>query len=825
MSSNKKLHFKTNAQLKNIIGKNLITDDYVAVLELVKNSFDALSEKVNISFFEVINKDENSNSRIEIQDFGIGMDLDAIENKWLNIAYSEKKDLKSNGGRVFAGNKGVGRFSCDRLGTKLDIYTRTNKNDQIINLRIDWAMFEEANQEDQIQNVDIDMSFLANDDFKRITGNKLFNNGTLLVLSELRSEWDSKKLLQLRKNLEKLINPNQIYNKSKFEININVPELHEKGIPSHLKINGLVENKIFEKLTFKSTIIESKIDDSGKTITTTLNDKGIEVFSLEEKNLEFPLLKNVSLTIFYLNPYAKAYFTKQSGTKAIDFGSIFLFINGFRIPSYGDPGDDWLGIEIRKGQGHSRYLGSREILGRIEIEDKEDSFQIITNRSGLEDNMAYKQLTKSKSPFGFYYKNHRRLERYVVEGLKWDSSKIKEDQLEKLILSDENWSEKKEQYKEDIVIRNRRALNNLIPIINVKKDHVLKLTINESFVNKIIEEGIKKNSAELISFKSALKNKKFNSFELESLSNSLNKKIEDIKKSSSKLDKHSENLTDSNRGKIETSKEVISEFDSLLKEVSDLKNDLKSTEEENQRLEDQLKIEKDKNTYLLSSQRVLSPDAQGLIHNVKITSKKIKQNSERLYKDLQSDNLNIKSGLKRLSTIIYNADKSLKISNLITRANFKTNSNYQDIELISFINQYFDLYKVMYDDQIIFKLEYDEMISFEKRLSILDLSLVIDDLVSNSVKAKATEILIECSKEGDDLILLFSDNGIGVPDIFLRNEKMMFDLGATTTEGSGIGLNFVLKTLEKMNASIKFFGNNMKLSGASFQIIFIKKYI
>jgi signal transduction histidine kinase len=825
MSANKKLHFKTNAQLKNIIGKNLITDDYVAILELVKNSFDALSEKVNISFYDVLNHEKNVNSRIEIQDFGIGMDLDAIENKWLNIAYSEKKDLKSNGGRVFAGNKGVGRFSCDRLGSKLNIYTRTNKSNQFINLRIDWTKFEKANQEDQIQNVEIDMLYLANDDFERITGHKPFDNGTLLVLSELRAVWDSGKLLQLRKNLEKLINPNQIYNKSKFEIKINVPELNEENIATHLKVNGLVENKIFEKLTFKSTIIESKIDSTGKIITTTLKDKGIEVFSLEEKNVEYPLLKNVSLKIFYLNPYAKAYFTRQSGTKAVDFGSIFLFINGFRIPSYGDPGDDWLGIEIRKGQGHSRYLGSREILGRIEIEDKEDAFQIITNRSGLEDNMAYKQLTKGKSPFGFYYKNHRRLERYVVEGLKWDSSKIKEEDLDKLILSDKNWSEEKEQYNEDINIRNRRALNNLVPIINAKKDHILKLTINESFVNEIIEDEIRKNTDELISFKSELKNKDFNSEELEKLSNSLNQKIEDIKKSNRKLDKNSENLTDSNKDKIETSKKVLSEYDILLKELSDLRTHIKTTEEENQKLEEQLEIEKDKNTYLLSSQRVLSPDAQGLIHNVKLTSKKIKQNSERLYKDLQNDNLNKRTALKKLSTIIYNADKSLKISNLITRANFKTNSNYQDIELISFLNQYFDLYKIMYDDQITFKIEYNDQITFEKRLSILDLSLVIDDLVSNSVKAKATEILIECSIEGDDLVLLFSDNGNGVPDKFLRNEKMMFDLGSTTTEGSGIGLNFVLKTLEKMNANIKFSGNNVKLSGATFQINFIKKYV
>jgi len=107
----------------------------------------------------------------------------------------------------------------------------------------------------------------------------------------------------------------------------------------------------------------------------------------------------------------------------------------------------------------------------------------------------------------------------------------------------------------------------------------------------------------------------------------------------------------------------------------------------------------------------------------------------------------------------------------------------------------------------------------------LDLSLVIDDLVSNSEKAGANEILVEFMKDDTDLVLLFSDNGKGVPDIFVRNEKAMFELGVTSTEGSGIGLNFVIKTLEKMNATIKFVGNNTSLSGATFKITFSKIYI
>ena len=77
-------------------------------------------------------------SKIFVIDKGCGMTLTDINDKWLNIAYSAKKNEKSKDGRWFAGEKGVGRFSCDRLGEFLDLYTKTINDDKIIHLRINW---------------------------------------------------------------------------------------------------------------------------------------------------------------------------------------------------------------------------------------------------------------------------------------------------------------------------------------------------------------------------------------------------------------------------------------------------------------------------------------------------------------------------------------------------------------------------------------------------------------------------------------------------------------------------------------------------------------
>lgn len=143
-----KVSFRTNVLLKSIIGKDLITDDNIAVLELVKNSFDAGSKESNIIFRNLLHNQEIkeykklNSSEIIISDRGSGMSEYDLINKWLNIAYSEKKAKKEEHNRTLAGNKGVGRFSCDRLGKFLTIYTKKSDSN-LIKLSIDWREFEQ----------------------------------------------------------------------------------------------------------------------------------------------------------------------------------------------------------------------------------------------------------------------------------------------------------------------------------------------------------------------------------------------------------------------------------------------------------------------------------------------------------------------------------------------------------------------------------------------------------------------------------------------------------------------------------------------------------
>ena len=117
----KKLQFRVSAALKSVIGRDLITNDFVAIFELVKNSIDAGASKIVVDF----DLEKGPNSCIRVIDNGKGMSFEDIEDKWLFLAYSAKKEgTEDRQTKVYAGNKGVGRFSGLFEGSSLSFCQR-----------------------------------------------------------------------------------------------------------------------------------------------------------------------------------------------------------------------------------------------------------------------------------------------------------------------------------------------------------------------------------------------------------------------------------------------------------------------------------------------------------------------------------------------------------------------------------------------------------------------------------------------------------------------------------------------------------------------------
>lgn len=226
----KKGWFKVSSEIKNILGRDLITDSNIAVLELVKNSYDAYAKRVTITF---------DNDSLIISDDGKGMTENDIINKWLLLAYSAKKDNTEDSDyrnkikRKYAGAKGIGRLSCDRLGSQLILTTKSVNDSHVIEMTIDWHEYE---LNPQLEFDRIPVSYQTLDYTDKIST----ATGTVLQITGLHDSWTTEDILSLRKSLEKLINP--FNGADDFEIMFIVPsevenDKHKKAESQRLREN------------------------------------------------------------------------------------------------------------------------------------------------------------------------------------------------------------------------------------------------------------------------------------------------------------------------------------------------------------------------------------------------------------------------------------------------------------------------------------------------------------------------------------------------------------------------------------------------------------
>lgn len=186
-----------------------------------------------------------------------------------------------------------------------------------------------------------------------------------------------------------------------------------------------------------------------------------EVYRYSVRN-PFPKLKNIKTVIHYIDPLARSYFTRTVGITPVEYGSIFLFYNNFRISPYGNVKNDWLGLDQRKAQGRARYFGTRELFGRIDIIDKDNTFEVLSNREGLAQNQAFIDLVaydkedkttilideedEDRESYGYITNIIRQLENFVVNGLEWNRLFDKQNPSSTKVISENDVLKNPERY-------------------------------------------------------------------------------------------------------------------------------------------------------------------------------------------------------------------------------------------------------------------------------------------------------------------------------------------------------------------------------------------
>jgi len=380
------------------IGRDLIQDCYAAVVELVKNAYDADSPDVNIEFRA---KPDRSGYSIVITDHGHGMSRDTVIYKWMVPSTRDKLDRRqSPSGRIMQGRKGVGRYAASILGTDLLLETVTPQGEKTT-LYVEWNTFETAQYLDDVE------ILIETAEVSEPPGTQLTMTGDIGLLGE----WSQKQFDKLRFELKKLISPvsaaiSDEQHDDKFCISLTI-----EGFPDAQDVTETIEPyPILDLFDYRIT---GRIGADGKgtlryslqKARNTTEEKipfdadgptgcgelvfDIRVYDREKEAIESMIGRG-------LKDDSGKYVGKLQARQLInEYNGIGVYRNEFRIRPLGDADFDWLKLNEQRVQNPSLRIGSNQAIGYVQIQSDELSGLVENSaRDGLKENTAYTRLKK-----------------------------------------------------------------------------------------------------------------------------------------------------------------------------------------------------------------------------------------------------------------------------------------------------------------------------------------------------------------------------------------------------------------------------------------------
>ncbi|MBK6264390.1 sensor histidine kinase [Marivirga sp. S37H4] len=420
-------HFKPKAHILRLLGEELIKSPIMAIYELVKNSYDADSSYVNVAFSNIQNI---GSARVKIEDNGTGLTSEVIENVWLEPGTDHRKPIDEEGNRIInrspifnrvpMGEKGVGRFAVHKLGNTIKLITRPANVikclddegkwkkyllDYEITLTIDWKSFSQSKYLE-----DIPISWVTNTDKSKFHFKE--DSGTLIEVTSLKEPWTRRMARSLNRNVVSMVSPksdlrifkinldfgnnwlegfpdatevlkiapyhytailDENYNLEvdyEFKLNLN-PEIGENIIKGEKEnIKGLLRPKIRDRMQ-EDMVEVSEINAALENLEKVKNPFGNIMVEIHSYDMDSDSFKDYT----YDSKTVKSVLKENSGIK--------VFKDDMRVFNYGEPGNDWLNIDIERVQ-NKKWFSNNQVIGTVYL-DSISSTKLIekTNREGF----------------------------------------------------------------------------------------------------------------------------------------------------------------------------------------------------------------------------------------------------------------------------------------------------------------------------------------------------------------------------------------------------------------------------------------------------------
>lgn len=362
------------------LGEELNPNPVRGIIELVRNSYDADATKCEIELDNV----NDIGGTIKIIDNGDGMSENEILNGWLVLGKSSKtQNRETRLGRLPVGDKGLGRLAAIRMGSKTSLFTKPYGNGKYeYSLDIDWRDYEKA---------DIVESVLLN--IKKFKSSSKSPSGATIIIKDLTIPFNRNDIKRLARELVMLSDPFSD-NPTGFQIILKAPEYED--------LAQKVKNRYFDDAEFK-LIASVDSDGRAKAQLKDWQDNLLYEGSHEEirKKNKTTVYKcppsEFNLWAFILD---KKTFSSRPSSKSevqdwlTSFGGVHLYIHGIRVAPYGDPGSDWLDMNLSRARSPELRPSTNTSIGRVTLYDDHNEFVQKTDRSGIVEGQAFNELKR-----------------------------------------------------------------------------------------------------------------------------------------------------------------------------------------------------------------------------------------------------------------------------------------------------------------------------------------------------------------------------------------------------------------------------------------------
>lgn len=418
-----RIPFNVDAYTARLIGRENVSKLEGAVIELVKNTYDADASCC------VLYYDETQNA-LYLADNGSGMTAQTIQNHWMTIGRSSKKGNYISGeGRIQTGEKGIGRFALDRIADKCQMLTGTRNSSGKLLWTVDWTAFSEGRNITEI-GAELDETSMGFSEFiqscsnlqvRRLIEEKWRQNGTIFLLTELRDEWNEQLLHGLKESLASLI-PYELSSVYKIYCFNNETTIEDAEVFSDLEAFSY-DYKIEFQVSDEQKPVSIKLlrneyefgQDEDKILKELGLQKEKKYFHGMPQTQEIPFAEIVpgveKIRAKALGAFSGVlYFAKRTQTKKDrekfyqksiagradvrdTFGGIKIYRDNFRVRPYGDPKTsayDWLQLSRRHslspagvGSKGKWTVNADQMLGSVFISRMNVMLPDQSNREGI----------------------------------------------------------------------------------------------------------------------------------------------------------------------------------------------------------------------------------------------------------------------------------------------------------------------------------------------------------------------------------------------------------------------------------------------------------